>query len=31
MSKKRENVETSKVPTKMLEKQENTEKKIEKL
>ena len=31
MSKKRINVKTSKIPTKMLEKNKNTEKKIEKL
>ena len=31
MSKKRENVKTSKIMKKMLEKQENTEKNIEKL
>ena len=31
MSKKRENVKTSKIPKKMLEKNKNTDKKIEKL
>ena len=31
MWKKRENVKTSKIPTKMLEKNKNTDKKIKKL